>query len=111
MNPVPPVTSTSLAMTNSQIFRIASVSLQLYTYNVKKSTRVKGETGAIGTRSPKAEKTRLAILASARRAFAEFGYDGAGVRAIASGAGVTAMMVNRYFGSKEGLFGDVVTDS
>jgi len=34
-----------------------------------------------------------------------------GVRAIASGAGVTAMMVNRYFGSKEGLFGEVVTDS
>jgi AcrR family transcriptional regulator len=34
-----------------------------------------------------------------------------GVRAIATGAGVTAMMVNRYFGSKEGLFGEVVTDS
>lgn len=68
------------------------------------------ESAAAG-RSPKAERTRAAILASARRAFAELGYDGAGVRAIAEGAGVTAMMVNRYFGSKEGLFGEVVADS
>ena len=67
------------------------------------------------TRSPaqrttKADRTRAAILASARRAFADHGYDGAGVRAIAAGAGVTAMMVNRYFGSKEKLFGEVVAD-
>lgn len=56
------------------------------------------------TRKPRqrdAEATREAILASARRAFALSGYDGAGVRDIAAGAGVTAMMVNRYFGSKE----------
>jgi AcrR family transcriptional regulator len=64
-----------------------------------------------GVQSGKAAQTRLAILASARRAFAEHGYDGVGVRAIAAGAGVTAMMVNRYFGSKDGLFGEVVTDS
>jgi AcrR family transcriptional regulator len=63
------------------------------------------------TRSAKAQATRSAILASARKAFAEHGYDGAGVRGIAEGAGVTAMMVNRYFGSKEGLFGEVVADS
>jgi AcrR family transcriptional regulator len=61
-------------------------------------------------RTTKAGQTRAAILASARRAFAEHGYDGAGVRSIAAGAGVTAMMVNRYFGSKEGLFGEVVED-
>jgi len=61
-------------------------------------------------RTPKAEQTRAAILASARKAFAEQGYDAAGLRAIAAGAGVTAMMVNRYFGSKEGLFGEVVKD-
>ena len=52
--------------------------------------------------------TREAILASARMAFARFGYEGAGVREIARGAGVTAMLVNRYFGSKEGLFAEVV---
>jgi AcrR family transcriptional regulator len=55
-----------------------------------------------------AAATRAAILASARRAFAAAGYDGAGVREIARGAGVTAMMVNRYFGSKERLFAEVV---
>jgi AcrR family transcriptional regulator len=55
-----------------------------------------------------ATATRAAILASARRAFAAAGYDGAGVREIARGAGVTAMMVNRYFGSKEKLFAEVV---
>ena len=43
--------------------------------------------------------TRRAILDSARTAFVGSGYDGAGVREIAAGAGVTAMMVNRYFGS------------
>jgi AcrR family transcriptional regulator len=52
--------------------------------------------------------TRAAILASARSAFARAGYDGAGLREIARGAGVTAMMVNRYFGSKEKLFAEVV---
>ena len=55
-----------------------------------------------------AAATREAILASARRAFARAGYDGAGVREIAAGAGVTAMLVNRYFGSKEQLFAEVV---
>lgn len=61
------------------------------------------------SRSEKAEATKAAILTSARRAFAELGYDGAGLRGIAEGAGVTAMMVQRYFGSKEGLFGEVVS--
>lgn len=55
--------------------------------------------------------TRAAILASARKAFARAGYDGAGVREIAAGAGVTAMLVNRYFGSKEQLFAEVVADT
>lgn len=63
------------------------------------------------SRAEKADATRAAILASARNAFAEHGYDGAGLRGIAEGAGVTAMMVGRYFGSKEGLFGEVVTDT
>ena len=52
--------------------------------------------------------TRAAILNSARHAFTHSGYDGVGVREIAQKAGVTATMVNRYFGSKEGLFEEVV---
>jgi AcrR family transcriptional regulator len=55
-----------------------------------------------------AAATRAAILASARAAFARAGYDGVGVREIANGAGVTAMLINRYFGSKEQLFAEVV---
>src|SRR5882724_11600433 len=55
-----------------------------------------------------AAATREAILTSARRAFARAGYDGAGVREIAAAAGVTAMLVNRYFGSKEQLFAEVL---
>src|SRR3978361_527894 len=58
-----------------------------------------------------AAATRDAILVSACEAFARSGYDGAGVREIASGAGVTAMLVNRYFGSKEKLFAEVLADT
>ncbi len=55
-----------------------------------------------------AAATREAILKSAIGSFAQSGYDGVGVREIAGGAGVTAMMVNRYFGSKEELFAEAV---
>ncbi|OBF41007.1 TetR family transcriptional regulator [Mycobacterium sp. ACS1612] len=55
-----------------------------------------------------AAATREAILESAIRSFARAGYDGVGVRDIAGDAGVTAMMVNRYFGSKEQLFAEAV---
>ena len=45
-----------------------------------------------------------ALLDAARAVFAERGYDGATVRAIAERAGVDAAMVNHWFGGKEGLF-------
>lgn len=62
-------------------------------------------------RKRNAAATRDAILASGRKAFAAAGYDGAGVREIAAGAGITAMMVNHYFGSKEQLFAEVLADT
>ena len=65
----------------------------------------------IKARRRNAAATREAILASARRAFARAGYDGVGVREIAAGAGVTAMLVNRYFGSKEQLFAEVLAET
>lgn len=52
--------------------------------------------------------TREAILAAAVVEFTENGYARAGVRQIAERAGVTAMMINRYFGSKERLFAQAV---
>ncbi|WP_321839474.1 TetR/AcrR family transcriptional regulator [Paraburkholderia bannensis] len=59
------------------------------------------------TLGKKATATRQAILISARQAFTQSGYD-VGVREIAENAGVTAMLVNRYFGTKEGLFEEVI---
>ncbi|MFJ9043447.1 helix-turn-helix domain-containing protein [Streptomyces sp. NPDC102347] len=51
-----------------------------------------------------AAATREAILAAAVMEFTEHAYARAGVRQIAERAGVTAMLINRYFGSKERLF-------
>jgi AcrR family transcriptional regulator len=55
-----------------------------------------------------AAATRSAIFEAATRRFACQGYEHAGVREIAADAGVDAAMVNRYFGSKEGLFAEVI---
>lgn len=55
-----------------------------------------------------AAATREAILEAATRRFAAEGYERAGVREIAADAGVTAALVNRYFGSKEGLFAEAI---
>ena len=55
-----------------------------------------------------AAATREAILEAATRRFATQGYERAGVREIAADAGVTAALVNRYFGSKEKLFAAAV---
>lgn len=48
--------------------------------------------------------TRQAILAAARRAFAEHGYDGATIRGIAASARVDPALVHHFYGTKEGLF-------
>jgi AcrR family transcriptional regulator len=55
-----------------------------------------------------AAATREAILEAATRRFATQGYERAGVREIAADAGVTAALVNRYFGSKGRLFAEVI---
>ncbi|SEK48599.1 DNA-binding transcriptional regulator, AcrR family [Blastococcus sp. DSM 46786] len=44
------------------------------------------------------------MLAAARAAFAERGFDGASIRAIATAAGVDPALVHHYFGSKDQLF-------
>lgn len=55
-------------------------------------------------RRPGNPDTREAILSAARSAFAEKGYDGASIRAIATGAGVDPALVHHYFGTKDKLF-------
>lgn len=58
-----------------------------------------------------AEATRRAILEAAKVHFARSGYDGAFLRDIAAEAGADAALINRYFGSKDGLFRAALKDS
>jgi AcrR family transcriptional regulator len=48
--------------------------------------------------------TREAILVAARTQFADHGYDGATIRAIAAAAAVDPALVHHFYGSKEQLF-------
>ncbi|WP_188054260.1 MULTISPECIES: TetR/AcrR family transcriptional regulator [unclassified Sphingosinithalassobacter] len=52
--------------------------------------------------------TRDSILESARSFFARESYEAVGVREIAGAAGVDPALINRYFGSKEELFKNVL---
>jgi AcrR family transcriptional regulator len=55
-------------------------------------------------RRPAGSGTRDAILAAARAAFAEHGYEGATIRGIAERAGVDPALVLHYFKSKQRMF-------
>jgi AcrR family transcriptional regulator len=55
-------------------------------------------------RPPAGADRRGEILDVARREFADKGYDGASLRAVARAAGVDPALVHHYFGSKEKLF-------
>ncbi|MHA7217993.1 TetR/AcrR family transcriptional regulator [Arthrobacter sp. MDT1-48-3] len=64
-----------------------------------------GEQQADEVRSGRdATVTRRALVRAARRRFATDGYRATTVRQIASDVGVNVALINRYFGSKEGLF-------
>lgn len=62
-------------------------------------------------RRPGHSGSRDAILDAARREFAEHGYEGATMRAIARGAEVDAALIHHFFGSKEGVFAATVEDA
>lgn len=55
-------------------------------------------------RRPGAPDTRAAILAAARSQFADHGFAGTTIRAVAGDAGVDAALVHHYFGTKDALF-------
>ncbi len=55
-------------------------------------------------RRPGRTRTRTEILAAARLLFAERGYAGTSVRAVADAAQVNAALVHHYFGTKSALF-------
>ncbi len=56
----------------------------------------------------KADK-RGAILEAAEKLFSELGYEGASTRQIAKEAGANMAMINYYFGSKEGVFMEIMS--
>ncbi len=55
-------------------------------------------------RRPGAPDTRAEVLAAARTSFAEKGFRGTTIRAVAASAGVDPALVHHYFGSKDDLF-------
>lgn len=59
-------------------------------------------------RRPGPSRTRDALIEAARRRFAETGYAGTSLRAIAGEAGVDPALVTHFFGSKENLFREVL---
>ncbi|WP_225732452.1 MULTISPECIES: TetR family transcriptional regulator [unclassified Nocardia] len=63
-----------------------------------------GRTG----RRPGRTDTRGAILAAARKRFADNGFDKTSIRAVATDAGVDPALVHHYFGTKQELFAAAV---
>lgn len=59
-------------------------------------------------RRPGTTRTREAILEAARRQFGSAGFDRSSLRAIATEAGVDQALIVHFFGSKMGLFLEVV---
>ncbi len=55
-------------------------------------------------RRPGTPNTRAEVLAAARTCFAEKGFRGTTIRAVATSAGVDPALVHHYFGSKDDLF-------
>jgi len=51
---------------------------------------------------------RKSILAAAEKLFCELGYDGTSTRQIAKESGANMAMINYYFGSKEGVFQEIM---
>jgi AcrR family transcriptional regulator len=62
-------------------------------------------------RRPGGSGTRDDILQAARKLFAERGYAGATIRAIAQEAGVDGALIHHFFASKEGVFAAAIEDT
>lgn len=53
---------------------------------------------------------KLAILEAANKLFCEMGYEGTSTRQIAKESGANMAMINYYFGSKEGVFIEIMNE-
>ena len=63
-----------------------------------------------GTREQAAQATRDSILKAATKVFARYGYEGGSIEKISKTAKSFDRMIYYYFGSKEGLFIEVLED-
>jgi AcrR family transcriptional regulator len=63
------------------------------------------------SRARNADATRADLLRAAKRRFTVLGYERTTTRDIAADAGANVSLITRYFGSKEGLFAAVVSES
>jgi AcrR family transcriptional regulator len=66
---------------------------------------------AAAKRTRNSEKTKAAILVAARAEFAERGFEGARVDAIAARAGANKRLLYHYFGNKEEVYRAVLLDA
>ncbi len=66
------------------------------------------ESGSRGGRTRDARRAREAILDAAEAVFAQHGFDGARVEAIAAASGYNSGLLFRYFGDKLGLYDAVL---
>lgn len=56
------------------------------------------------------DSTKQSIIKSASKLFATKGYEGTSIRELAEASGVNVASINYYFGSKQGLFEEMVKD-
>ncbi|GGF20419.1 TetR family transcriptional regulator [Williamsia phyllosphaerae] len=62
-------------------------------------------------RERNADATRADLLRAAKRRFTVFGFERTTVREIAADAGANVSLINRYFGSKDGLLAAVLAET
>ena len=70
----------------------------------RSSARRRTESAKPRGRRPGSNDTREEILGAARELFAERGFEGTTIRAVAAQAGVDPALVHHYFGTKDDLF-------
>lgn len=81
------------------------------TGDVSKRTHGVSGSGRRSGRRPGLSGTRGDIIRAARKLFAESGYGGASMRAIAREANVDAALIHHFFTSKEGVFAAAIEDA
>ncbi|WP_328856522.1 TetR family transcriptional regulator [Williamsia herbipolensis] len=68
-------------------------------------------TGEAVGRERNADATRADLLKAAKRRFTVYGFERTTVREIAADAGANVSLINRYFGSKDGLLAAVLAET